>query len=152
MVKIRRAEAFESEALTNIAARSEAYWGYDSTFMKNFKRLYRVTEKFIIDNPTYAIVEGKEIIGFYGILSTETETSLEFLYIEPTFIGKGYGKLLWTHMVSICRCHGIKEIALVTSPQAKEFYSKMGAKYIGDVDSIVAENKKVPKFIYKIEK
>ncbi len=152
MLKIRRAKMRESEILTDIAARSEAYWGYDSTFMENFKSLYKVTEEFIRNNPTFVIEEDENIRGFYGVLMGEKETSLEHLYIDPESIGKGYGKLLWEHMVKNCKQQGINEIVLVTSPQAKEFYTKMGAKQIGEVGSLVIEGRKIPRLVYTIEK
>lgn len=152
MYKIRPAEICESKILTDIAVRSEAYWGYDSTFMENFKSLYKVTGEFISNNPTFVLEEDDSIIGFYGILIGEKETSLEYLYIEPESIGKGYGKILWDHMVNTCKNQGIKEIVLVTSPQAKEFYTKMGAVQSGEVESIVMKGRKIPRLVYTIEK
>ncbi|MDF2674915.1 MAG: family N-acetyltransferase [Clostridiales bacterium] len=151
MLNIRRAEICESEILTNIAIRSEAYWGYDWTFMENFKSIYKVTEKFISNNLTYVIEKDESIIGFYGILRGDNETSLEYFYVEPLSIGKGYGKLLWNHMVESCRKQDINEIVLVTSPQAKEFYIKMGAISSGEVDSLVIEGRKVPRLVYRLE-
>ena len=148
MSSIRRAERYESEILNDIAVRSEAYWGYDCNFIKNFITIYKVTEAFIINNSTFVIEENEEIIGFYGALTSNTEVSLEYLYVDPTFIGMGYGKLLWCHLVDNSRNRGIKEITLVTSPQAKEFYEKMGATQIGEVESLVKEGRKIPKLIF----
>lgn len=152
MFKIRRAQICEAKILTDLVVRSEAYWGYDSTFMENFKSLYRVTEQFINNNETFIIEENEDIIGFYALLIDEKETSLEYLYVEPICIGKGYGKLLWDDMIESCKNWGIKEITLVTSPQVKEFYIKMGAVQIGEVDSLVIKDRKIPKLLYKIEK
>ena len=53
MIDIRRAEIGDSEILTNIAIRSEAYWGYDAVFMEKFKAIYRVTKEFINNNSTF---------------------------------------------------------------------------------------------------
>ena len=151
MFKIRRAIICEAKNLTDLVIKSEAYWDYDSTFMENFKSLYRVTEQFISNNETFVIEENKGVIGFYALLIDEKETSLEYFYIEPKSIGKGYGKLLWEHMVENCKNRGINDITLVTSPQAKEFYTKMGAIQIGEVDSLVIKGRKIPKLVYTIE-
>jgi N-acetylglutamate synthase-like GNAT family acetyltransferase len=152
MINIRRADIHESEILTEIGIRSEAYWGYDSTFMENFKSIYKVTKEFIKNNPVFVIEEDEEIIGFYGIMRDDRETSLEYFFIEPESIGMGYGKLLWNHMVNICREQGIYEFSLVTSPQAKEFYTKMGARQTGEVDSVVISGRKIPKLVYTLVK
>jgi len=147
---IRKANICECETLNNIAANSEAYWGYDSTFMENFKSLYRISEELISDNKTYIIEENGNVIGFYIVLIDNNVATLEYFYIAPEYIGKGYGKLLWHHMVDICRKNYVNHIVLVTSPQAKEFYIRMGAKQVEEVDSIVIRGRKIPKLIYTI--
>lgn len=152
MQNMRRAEKRECEILTNLSAKSEAYWGYDSDFMENFKSTYKVTEEFIEDNPTFVMEEGNNIIGFYSIIRDEKETSLEYFYIEPEKIGKGYGRLMWNHMTDFCKAKNIDEIFLVTSPQAKEFYIKMGAVLFGEVGSLVIKDRKIPKLVYKVDK
>ena len=60
MYTIRQAIMSETNILTDIAIRSESYWGYDSDFMNNFKSIYRVTEEFINNNPTFVIEEQKK--------------------------------------------------------------------------------------------
>jgi ribosomal protein S18 acetylase RimI-like enzyme len=151
MITIRRADAAEADILTDIACRSEACWGYDSDFMEKFKAVYRVTGELITGSPTYVICEGDKVVGFYNISTDGTETSLEYLYISPESIGKGYGKALWKHMVYICREKGFKEIALVTSPQAKEFYIKMGAVFTGEVESLLKKGRMIPRLVYTVQ-
>ncbi len=152
MAHIRKAETFEAEMLTDIAIQSEAYWGYDSDFMETFKSKYRVTEEFIRENPTFVMEEEGNIVGFYSILRDDKETALEYLYIEPSYIGKGYGKLLWNHMVDTFKNQGIDEIVLVTSPQAKDFYVKMGAILIDEVESLCRKGRKIPRLVYTFQK
>lgn len=152
MINIRRAKANEFEILTDVSIKSEAYWGYDEEYMKGFKELYKVTEEFINNNSTFIIEEDENIIGFYSILIEKNETSLEYFFIEPNYIGKGYGKLLWKHMIENCKNFRIKEFFIVTSPQAKEFYTKMGAVQIGEVESLVKKGRKIPQLIYNLEK
>lgn len=148
MTCIRRAEIREAMLLTDIAYRSEAYWGYDSVYMESFKSLYKVTEAFIRNNETFILEEDRRVVGFYGMEIGGEEASLEYLYIEPKAIGSGYGRQLWDHMVDNCKRKGIKEIELVTSPQAKEFYIKMGAVQVGEVASLVIKGRIIPKFVY----
>ncbi len=119
--------------------------------MDKFKVLYKVSEEFIINNPTYIMEEDGEIIGFYGILIEESQRSLEYFFIEPKFIGKGYGKLLWQHVLKSCDSLNIKEFIIVTSPQAQDFYTKLGAKLQREVESLVAKGRKIPQLIYLME-
>lgn len=151
MPTIRRAMESEAQALTDLAARSEAYWGYDADYMELFRSVYRVSEDFVGKNPTYVLEEDGRIEGFYSILPGG-EASLEYLFIEPRSIGKGYGRLLWNHMLGECRKNGIKEFAIVTSPQAKEFYVRMGAEPCGEVESLLRKGRIIPRLIYRPDK
>lgn len=150
MINIRSAETREFEILTDLAVRSEAYWGYDSEFMDRFEKLYGVTEEIISKHPTYVLEENKRIIGFYTIKKDFQEASLEYFYIEPNCIGQGYGKVLWNHLTDQCKKMNISQLELVTSPQAKTFYIKMGAVQIDEVSSIVIKNRRIPKLIYTV--
>lgn len=53
MLNIRRAKVDEYEMLTDIAIKSEAYWGYDSNYMDKFKSIYNVSEEFIKTIPLF---------------------------------------------------------------------------------------------------
>ncbi len=150
MASVRLAETRESDILTNLAVQSEAYWGYDLKFMDNFKKLYKVTEEMIINHPTYVLEENEQIIGFYSINRDFKKASLEYFYIDPSYIGKGYGKVLWKHLVVQCKQKDISQIEFVTSPQAKGFYLKMGADEIEEVYSIVMKERKIPKLVYRV--
>jgi GNAT superfamily N-acetyltransferase len=150
MSDIRKAKAEEAEQLTNLAIRSEAYWGYDSDYMQSFQSMYAVTESFIHSYPTFVLEKDNLIIGFYSILIEEKGTSLEDLFIDPHYIGQGYGKRLWNHAVEAGKSLGLKEFVIVTSPQAKEFYLKMGAVQTGEVESLVKKGRIIPQFIYKL--
>ena len=145
MYNILAAKGYEASELSRIAIESEAYWGYDSDYMDKFKVNYGVTEEFIRNNPTFIFYENNTIIGFYALSIKPEENSIEYFYIEPQYIGKGYGKKMWNHLENYCKGHKLKEFTLVTSPQAKEFYEKMGAILIGEVESTLKEGRRIPK-------
>ena len=144
MENIVAARGCEASELNRIAIESEAFWGYDSDFMDKFKVSYQVTEEFIRKNPTFILYECHKIIGFYSLLINPQESTIEYFYIQPEYIGKGYGKKMWNHLANYCKAHNINELTLVTSPQAKEFYEKMGAIQIGEVESILKKDRLIP--------
>ncbi len=151
MLNIRRATACDWQLLSDIAYKSEAYWGYDSDYMEKFKSMYQVTEEFISHNETYVIEDHCSVFGFYGLLVNDKESSLEYFFIEPQSIGKGYGKILWNHLVDItCKSLGIYELVIVTSPQAKDFYIKLGANSLGEVESLLKKGRMIPQLSYKV--
>ena len=151
MINIRRAKVGDADILTNIAINSEAYWGYDEDYMESFKDTYRVSENYISNYPTFLIEDDKEVVGFYGILMNEGETELEYFFIDPRYIRKGYGKLLWQHVIETARSLNIKAFEIITSPEAIGFYTKLGALKIGEVESLVKVGRKIPRLIYKMD-
>lgn len=151
MLNIRRATACEWQLLSDISYKSEAYWGYEFDYMEKFRSLYQVTEDFVLNNQTYVIEDHNSVAGFYGLLVNEKVISLEYFFIEPQSIGRGYGKLLWNHLVDItCKDLRIHEFVIVTSPQAKDFYIKLGAKFLGEVESILKKGRMIPQLFYKV--
>ena len=148
---IRPAEGSEAKKLTDLAIQSEAYWDYDSVYMEKFAEIYKITEDFLSRNPTFVLIDNDLIIGFYSVLVNKEENSLEYFYINPRFIGKGYGKVLFEHLKEYCGEKGLKEVFLVTSPQAKDFYVKMGASYIGDIESLLKKGRMIPKLKFVFE-
>jgi len=150
MHAIVKASPKDADLLADLEVRSESYWGYSSEFMEKFKRIYLITEEFIADHPTYMLKDNETIIGFYGILQGDREDSLEYLFIEPEYIGKGYGRILWNHALEECRKLGITAFTIITSPDARGFYFRLGAAVFNEVDSLIADGKKTPKLIYRL--
>ncbi|NLW03504.1 MAG: GNAT family N-acetyltransferase [Clostridiaceae bacterium] len=152
MCSIHKVEKSHIEELNRIAYESEAWWGYDSEFMEKFKAIYKITEDYIRDNPTLVLIENGSIIGFFSFVKNENETELEYFYIDPQYIGKGYGKKMWDNLVDYCKATGIYSFSLVTSPQAKGFYEKMGAVVTDEVESLLRKGRKIPKLRYTVHR
>ena len=150
MINIVSASPKDANLLASLEIKSESYWGYSSDFMDRFKEIYLITEEFILNNPTYILKNGEIIIGFYGILLNHDEVSLEYLFIEPTYIGKGYGKMLWDHALEEFKKLGIREFTIITSPDAREFYLRLGATVHSQVDSLISKGNKTPKLIFSL--
>ena len=145
---IRKALPNEAETLTQISVRSESYWQNDEAYMRQFEVLYKVTADFIRENPVFVLEDCDELLGFYAIVPKES--SLEYLFIEPKYIGKGYGKQLWRHAVKTGKALKMKRFQIVTSPQAKGFYEKLGAKFTGETESLVRKGRIIPQFVYSL--
>ncbi|WP_320054454.1 GNAT family N-acetyltransferase [uncultured Acetobacteroides sp.] len=147
-MNIRPAAPNEAEQLTAIAVESEAYWGGSTSFLVRFEELYKVTASFIEHNPTFVLEEGGEIAGFYAIVKGNDASELEYLYVKASCIGKGYGRMLWEHLMEQCKELGIQQLELVTSPEAKDFYARMGATQVSTVESTIEEGRMIPRMVY----
>ncbi|MGM0396741.1 MAG: GNAT family N-acetyltransferase [Bacillota bacterium] len=145
-MNIRRADPKENKILSELAVASEAYWGYDKKFLDAFRRIYSLSEDYIMNHPTFVIEEDNEIIGFYSLIESDEEVVLEYFYIDPAYIRKGYGSHLWEHLEEFCKNRGILELQFVSSPKARQFYEKMGAVPIGEANSRVIADRRIMKW------
>ncbi|WP_175615963.1 GNAT family N-acetyltransferase [Piscibacillus halophilus] len=150
MVYLRSALVDDAEQLSNLALKSKAYWGYSRDFIQACKEDLRINEKYIQDNFVYVFEGRKGIVGFFAFQRGETD-SLDFLYINPNFIGKGFGKKLWNYVIQTARELGIKSFTIDSDPNAKGFYEKMGAKKISETPSTVFEGRMLPFMRFTIE-
>lgn len=147
----RMAKAGEAQVLSELAYASEAYWGYDQVFMSAFRDKYGVKEEHIQRGSVRVLEDGNMMVGFFLIQVAGDFGDLDFFYIAPQFIGKGYGQVLWMDLMSFCKEREVHEIELVTSPQAVGFYEKMGAVVVGEVASQLRAGRLIPKLRAVVE-
>ncbi len=150
MLQLRPARPDDDRCLTDLAARSEAHWGYDTAFMATFREVYRITEAFITEHTVFVAEEDDRILGFYALVDGDEGVELEYMYLDPSRLGRGLGRILWEHMAAHCRAKDIERIHLVCGPEPRAFYLKMGAVQTGEADSLVVPGRRVARMTYRI--
>ncbi|GAA0459511.1 MULTISPECIES: GNAT family N-acetyltransferase [Alkalibacillus] len=147
-MKIRKADNTDCNRLSTIAYNSKSYWGYSQDFLDKCKEDLTVTVEYIKNNPTYVMIEGKEIVAFYSFsLSNE---QLDALFIDPVYIGKGFGQLLWIDLMKRVKELGVKQFTIDSDPGAEGFYLKMGAEKVGYTPSTVFPQRSLPLLKVKV--
>ncbi len=125
---VRRAQPDEADALNELIVRSKSYWGYDQPFVEAYRSFLSLSPETIKHHPVYcAEVEGTTAGISHFTVASETEIELDHLFVEPTFMGQGIGKLLWQHAVDLARSMGAKALVFDADPHARPFYEQMGA-------------------------
>ena len=148
--RIRQARPDECGALTELAMRSKAHWGYDAAFMANVRAdLEVIPEKFMPGFHVYILETDSEVIGFYSLRPVDDETvTLEDLFIEPKYIGSGYGKQLWDHSLLVAQSLEFRRLTLISDPYAEPFYASRGAVRIGETESNALAGRMLPLMEY----
>ncbi|OEH91707.1 GNAT family N-acetyltransferase [Bacillus solimangrovi] len=150
MNNIREALFEDAYALSDIALRSKAHWDYSEDFIEACREDLTITGQYIRQNDVY-ILDGVEgIIGFFTFERGESN-SLDFFYINPDFIGKGFGKTLWEYMIKKAQELDINSFTIDSDPNAKGFYERMGAKQIGETPSTVFKGRMLPLMKYTVQ-
>lgn len=117
--------------LSELAMRSKAYWGYDNTFMEGCRKELTLTDSEISDSLTYVLEGGTGMLGFYRLKVTGSIGELMDLFLEPSVIKKGYGRMMWEHIVISAQNAALTSIRLDADPHAEGFYKKMGCRTVG---------------------
>ena len=152
--RIRRAGPGDAAALSSLAFRSKASWGYDIEFMKRCRDELTYAEQDI-EAPRYRFqvceVDG-EAVGFYVLeIRSETEAELEGLFVKPALLRKGIGRLLTEHLKTEAGLLGIRSISILGDPNAEEFYTSIGAEPAGYRESASIPGRFLPVFKLAIE-
>jgi GNAT superfamily N-acetyltransferase len=129
---IRPARAGEADALTALALRSKAYWGYDAAFMDVVRPILTITEDDLIASPVQVLETVGEPIGFYRLTGEPPRGELEDLWIEPSAIGHGDGRRLFEHALRTAAKLGFETLTIEGEPNAEGFYRAMGAVHVGE--------------------
>jgi GNAT superfamily N-acetyltransferase len=141
---IRRARAGEADTLGALALRSKAHWGYDPAFLEKAAADMAITSALLEGAAAFVAERGGVAVGFYILCVEDGAACLRDLWVEPSAIGTGLGKLLWDHMVEEARRLGYRAVRIESDPNAEGFYVRMGARRVGQVPSPVQAGRWLP--------
>jgi GNAT superfamily N-acetyltransferase len=133
-ITIRRARADEAGLLSDLAFRSKAHWGYPPAWLERWRPELTVDPRALEAAPTFVAVDESSLLGFYLLKPTRRADAceLDFLFVEPTAIGRGVGQALFTHACNTARGLGYRTMVWGSDPHADGFYLRMGARTIGE--------------------
>jgi GNAT superfamily N-acetyltransferase len=128
----------DAKTLTEIALNSKAFWNYSAEQLKNWTEELAVSEKMIQEMIVYKFIFDNKTVGFYILNPLEQKSiALEFLFVLPAFIRKGFGKQLMNHAFQKAIALNNKEITLLADPNAVSFYKKNGFEVIAKKESTI---------------
>ncbi|WP_181950429.1 GNAT family N-acetyltransferase [Shewanella woodyi] len=145
----------DSTELTSLILKAKAYWKYPEEWLDAWTLDLKISPCFIENNEVVILSINNESIGFYGLEchSTDKAAYLDHLWVDPKYIGKGYGRMLFELACNKAAEIGHKTMELVADPNAEGFYSRLGAIKIDEVHGKVLDVKRVlPKMEVHLQK
>lgn len=155
MVTLRPANPSDAEVLSALAMRSKAYWGYSPEFMNACRDKLTYTPDDIRSDCSLFVVAEVEsrCIGFYSLALLSTgDVELEALFVEPRFIGRGYGRALMHHARHRAAAWGASRLIIQGDPHAASFYRAAGGVYSGRRMSGSIPGRSLPLFIIDLDR
>ncbi|MFD6230835.1 GNAT family N-acetyltransferase [Streptomyces sp. NPDC060232] len=128
MVKVRAARAAEAEALTGLVMRSKAHWGYDAGFLAACAPELRIRPDEVTAR-RIVVAEDPEgtVLGLASLEGGAPLATLGLLFVEPSAIGRGVGRVLYRDVLRRAVEHGVRRLVIDSDPHAAGFYRAMGA-------------------------
>lgn len=151
--KIRPAQHHESAALTALMLRSKAHWGYDAAFMQQCEAPFAIPEELFARRYVQVVEdEAGTTLGVASLVALPEDGDFDLLhmFVEPSAIGSGAGRVLFEAILRAAREAGARRLVILSDPHAAAFYEKMGAVRIGDAPSDAIPGRQLPLLIYKL--
>jgi len=134
-VPIRPARPTDAPALSALARRAKAHWGYPEALLRMWRDELTFTPATIAAQDVLVAEEAGAPIGVVA-LSYEGETAeVEHLWIDPAAVGRGLGRLLFSRAAARAHRRGARRLVIDSDPHAEAFYRRMGARRVGSTPS-----------------
>jgi GNAT superfamily N-acetyltransferase len=133
---VRAAQPDEAAALSALALRSKAHWGYRPAFMAMCVAELTVTPELIDEGLALVAERSGRIAGFIVCTPVDAASAeLDMIFVEPEAIGQGIGRLL--------------EVA--SDPHAEPFYRSCGFEPVGTVPSGSIPGRLLPRLCFALD-
>jgi GNAT superfamily N-acetyltransferase len=129
---IRPARPDEADALSALAQRSKANWGYDRDFLDAVRGVLTFTAADVERGSIYVLEREGELSGVYRLTGNPPDGELSDLWLDPNAIGRGLGRALFDHALRSAALLGYEALLIESDPNAEGFYLTMGAVRIGE--------------------
>jgi GNAT superfamily N-acetyltransferase len=129
----RRPRPDEAAAITELALRSKGHWGYDEAFMEALADELTFAPADLerpSDHVEVLEVDGR-LVGVFRLCRRTELAYLADLWVEPSAMGKGYGRRLFERAADVARGWGKGVMELESDPHAEPFYLRLGAERVG---------------------
>ena len=144
-VVLRPARPEEAAAISELALRSKAHWGYDEAFLAACRDDLTIDPAWC-DGVRLVVAETDgELLGYCRVAGLPPVGELAGLFVSPAGIGQGLGGRLLRHAVDLAHRLGMHTLTIDSDPDAEPFYRHSGAVRVGETPSTVRPDRLLPR-------
>jgi GNAT superfamily N-acetyltransferase len=149
-IRIRTPDVAELPDLSELCLRSKAVWGYDAGFMAAC-RVELTLHPDDLSSSRIAVAErAGAILGVAQVKLIGQEAELAKLFVEPSALRGGVGKVLFAWAVDAARTMGATHLVIEADPDAAPFYRRLGARDAGLAASGSIPGRMLPKLVLDV--
>jgi len=148
---IRPAAAGAAAAVSALAMRSKAHWGYDDEFLEACRAELTYSEADCVSGDLYVADAGAVVAGLFLLRGAAPDGELHAIFVDPPWIGTGLGGALITHALDLARSRGIIRVSVDSDPDAEPFYLHHGARRVGEIASGSIPGRVLPHLVFELD-
>jgi GNAT superfamily N-acetyltransferase len=148
-ISFRPAKPDDAAALSRLAFKSKAHWGYDIDFMRRCKaELTYSPEQIEREDIHFHVCDlDDRVVAFYALKELgDGRAELDALFVAPDLLGQGVGRYLVDQARNEAIGLGIDVIVILGDPNAEGFYGSVGAVAAGYRESASIPGRFLPLF------
>jgi GNAT superfamily N-acetyltransferase len=145
-LNLRAARPDEVAALSELALRSKAHWGYDDAFMAACGDELTLHPDDLASGVVVVAEADGEPIGLSRLTGPDGEGigETDMLFVAPERIGTGIGHALFARLRADAVARGCTALRIEADPNAAAFYEHEGAVRVGEVPSASISGRVLP--------
>jgi GNAT superfamily N-acetyltransferase len=144
-VIVRAARAAEADAISALALRSKAHWGYDPDFLAACRGDLTIRPEWCDGVRLVVAEQDGVLLGYARVAGEPPVGELAGLFVDPAAIGSGVGGLLLRHAVGIAAGLGMTLLEIDSDPHAEPVYRHAGAVRTGEFPSTIDPARLLPR-------
>jgi predicted N-acetyltransferase YhbS len=151
-VLLRPATGEDADALTDLAHRAKAHWGYSASWMREWDAQLTILPGYIDMHAVWVAERDGVIVGMCALEDRGLRWILEHVWVEPSLHRSGIGRALVLKALDIARSRQARTVELLSDPFATGFYEKLGARRAGDVAAPMpgARDRLLPRYEFEL--
>ena len=145
---IRRATADDADALSDLAHRAKAHWGYPAAWMREWDAQLTIIPGYLEMHDVWVSDEDGAIVGMCALEDRKDHWNMEHVWVDPAAHGRGIGRALVMHALDEARRRPAGVVELLSDPYATGFYERLGARRAGEVPAPMpgAKDRTLPRY------
>ena len=142
---LRPARPDEAAAISALALRSKAHWGYDEAFLAACRDDLTIDPTWC-DGVRLVVAEADGTpLGYCRVAGRPPVGELAGLFVDPAGIGQGLGGRLLRYAADLADRLGMHTLTIDSDPYAEPFYLHAGAVRVGGTPSTVRPGRLLPR-------
>lgn len=149
---IRDATGDDADALTDLAHRAKAHWGYPASWMREWDPQLTIIPGYLEAHDVWVAERDGVVVGMCALEDRGSGWGLEHVWVDPSAHGGGIGRALVMRAFEEARRRHPGIVEILADPFASGFYERIGARRAGDVAAPMpgAKHRTLPRFEFDL--